>query len=168
MKTCTLIVTSKNLNSLHKLFFGRGFQHFPYIVKCFQKKKVKKIITILKSPHVNKKAQEQFEIKYYSVQFSVNSIKLFKFLIFLKKVKTFCLSDINIKIKTFFNKKKQELLNTNIFNINNFKIKSFIRSNYNVQIFKLKMYQQCNKKKFTGNTNLSTKNMLKLFDLYGN
>ena len=35
--------------------------------------KKKNRITLLKSPHVNKSAREQFEIRYYSTLFQINS-----------------------------------------------------------------------------------------------
>lgn len=45
-------------------------------------KKIRKL-TLLKSPHVNKKAREQFQLKIYTISFFLNSSVNFKFLIFL-------------------------------------------------------------------------------------
>jgi len=44
-----------------------------YTVFCLPKKK--KRITLLKSPHVNKSAREQFEIKQYSCLFGFKCLK---------------------------------------------------------------------------------------------
>lgn len=44
--------------------------------------KIKKI-TLLKSPHVHKKAREQFEIKKFKKLFIIKNLKLSKYLIFI-------------------------------------------------------------------------------------
>lgn len=44
--------------------------------------KIKKI-TLLKSPHVHKKAREQFEIKKFKKLFIIKNLKLSKYLIFV-------------------------------------------------------------------------------------
>jgi len=50
----------------------------------------KKRITLLKSPHVNKKAKDQFEIQYYKTVFILKSSLNFNFIkyIFLNKPKS--------------------------------------------------------------------------------
>ena len=55
-------------------------------------------ITLLKSPHVNKKAREQFEIKKYSVMIQILSQEKFKILklLSLNKPKTVTISIKNI------------------------------------------------------------------------
>lgn len=162
MKTCTLTITSKTRRSLERFtsFFNKNkYKVFSHIQKILRKKKRKKVITILKSPHVNKKAQEQFEIKLYSLQFTLNVNQIFKTLFFFKKAKNFVFSDINIKIKFLYNKKKQEFLNNKIFNSDNFKIKGLLKKNFKDQneFIKLKRI------KF-----LNSNNLLKLFETYGN
>ena len=59
-----ITVSSKSKETL-KLFlaFLSKFKHSNLIIKYFPKRKIKKFVTILKSPHVNKSAQEQFEFK---------------------------------------------------------------------------------------------------------
>jgi len=44
--------------------------------------KIKKI-TLLKSPHVHKKAREQFEIKKFKKLFIIKNLKLSKYLVFI-------------------------------------------------------------------------------------
>ena len=47
----------------------------PIFIKPFPKHKKRKFITILKSPHVNKTAQEQFEYRFFSKHFLIFSLK---------------------------------------------------------------------------------------------
>nr|YP_009115283.1 ribosomal protein S10 [Berkeleya fennica]AJA05804.1 ribosomal protein S10 [Berkeleya fennica] len=86
MKSYHLIVQSRNRKSISTFFpfFLSSIQNlnFNIIQKYFEKKRKKKILTILKSPHVNKKAQEQFEFRYYSKQITLHSTQNFKHLIF--------------------------------------------------------------------------------------
>lgn len=92
------------------------------IKKYFQKKNKKKVFAVLKSPHVNKIAQEQFEFKVISKQFLIKpTIANFKFLLLLKKIESNLVSDIKIIIKltSHLNFNKQ---NFKLFNSNNFKI----------------------------------------------
>jgi ribosomal protein S10 len=176
MKTLNLLISSKNKKSLNNFFkiFYKNFliTNYNFIVKKKLKKKIKKTtITLLKSPHVNKTAQEQFEIKYAYKQLEIYTPKLFKFLIFLKKLKIFIFPDINIKIKLIHNKKKINMINKNIFNFDKY---------YNTQLFsqqfnKIQIYEtKKNKKKLINNINknlisksINSKKILNLFDLYG-
>ena len=71
-----------------------------YTVFCLPKKK--KRITLLKSPHVNKSAREQFEIKQYSCLFgfkclSLKDIKLVENLLINKP------NTVSLKLKTYKN-----------------------------------------------------------------
>jgi len=96
---------SKNYNSL-KIFFSLFYklcQNNMFQIKVisiqYQKKKRKKKFTILKSPHVNKIAQEHFEYCLYKKQISIYSSNIFKIFIILKKIQLKLFSDIKIKIK---------------------------------------------------------------------
>nr|AEP41536.1 40S ribosomal protein S10 [Phytophthora europaea] len=66
----------------------------------FQTKKKKKIFTVLRSPHVNKKSREQFIYNNYTPKIDIkffNIFQLLNFLILIKKI----LSEntlINVKI----------------------------------------------------------------------
>ena len=61
-KTCNPAILNLYVFFLKKVFYDLGvpFSIFHLPIK-------KKRITLLKSPHVNKTAREQFEIKYYKV-----------------------------------------------------------------------------------------------------
>ena len=88
----TLFIYSKNLNSITnflKLFYkiknSKNLKLKLYTVQSLQKKKFS-FFSVLQSPHVNKKSQEQFEyyvykkqLKIYVVKF-VTLLKIWKFL----------------------------------------------------------------------------------------
>jgi ribosomal protein S10 len=61
-------------NIFKKLNIGYTYTNLPL--------KIKKI-TLLKSPHVHKKAREQFEIKKFKKLFIIKNLKLSKYLIFI-------------------------------------------------------------------------------------
>jgi len=63
----------------------------------FYKKKTK-IITLLKSPHINKTAQEKFKIYKYIQKLTIHCSQIFKFLILLKKLRNFLIFNSNIKV----------------------------------------------------------------------
>jgi ribosomal protein S10 len=97
-------IKSKNKNSL--IFFLKIFNQFNNDKKLklnqtlllSQKKKHKKIFTILKSPHVNKTAQEQFEFISFSKKIKIDTFQVLKTLIVLKKLQTTLFSDVIIKL----------------------------------------------------------------------
>ena len=156
MKTFNIIIKSKNQISIKKFLRflkKRNIINFKIIQKCFFKKKKKKFITLLKSPHVNKSAQEQFEIKINSIQLKIQSIQPFKFLIMLKKIKINLFPDISIKLKLI---NKNNLLKQKVFNLDNFEFKfKPLIINKNIKLKKIKFYINTNKK------------ILTLFDIYG-
>ena len=145
MNLYQITISSKNKNSI-KFFFLLFFKdkklNFDIIKKYHQKTKNKKVLTILKSPHVNKKAQEQFETRFFYKQFTISSTKVFQYFIFLKKISTSLFSDIKIKIKVISSKKSNKKTEINIFNPDNFK------TNRSHSLKK-------------------TKILLKIFDIYG-
>ena len=104
-----IAIRSKNYNSLKS--FLRVFKILTQnkelklnkTLKVFQKKRFKKIFTILRSPHVNKSAQEQFEYNLFAKHVNIKSHQILKILIILKKIKTISFSDIEVKIKFIIN-----------------------------------------------------------------
>nr|AEP41720.1 40S ribosomal protein S10 [Phytophthora vignae]UXG53526.1 ribosomal protein S10 [Phytophthora vignae] len=66
----------------------------------FQTKKKKKIFTLLRSPHVNKKSREHFIYKNYTPRIDIKFINIFQLLNFLILVKKILSENalINIKI----------------------------------------------------------------------
>ena len=120
-----IYISSRNLSSL-KLFTSFIFKLVnnkklisKTAIKSFQKKKKKKVFTVLKSPHVNKTAQTQFEYTLYKKQFTIFTNFSVKLIYFLKYFHENIFSDIKIKIKVKTNFKKH----TNI------KLQPFFKSN---------------------------------------
>lgn len=165
MKTFNIIVTSKNKNSINNFFLFCN-KTIPFnlnvIQKNFQKKTKKKKLTILKSPHVNKKAQEQFESRVFKKQFTIQITKTFKYLVFLKKLNTSLFPDIKIELQHMVNNKNIEKIK--IFNPYNFKINKYYEFKiYNLNLKYLKKKTNISKYSLTKKTNP----LLKIFDLYG-
>lgn len=127
MKYYQITLTSKNKQSLkdYSKFFNNNIEIFKLLIKSYNKIKKKNIITILKSPHVNKKAQEQFEFRLFSKQITLQMHSSYKFLIFLKKIETNLFSDVNIKIKLLVNKNLQKKSQNKIFNPSYFQLNFF-------------------------------------------
>lgn len=151
----SIILSSKSLNSINNFFnILVNFTNFNFLaIKKTKLKKTKKnIITILKSPHVNKKAQEQFENRVFSKIFFISTTQDLKFLIILKKLKLELFPDIKINIKI------------NIKNTKSFKIKIFDINNYNINFFNYKI-KNCKVTKVKKQKKLL--NFLKLLELYG-
>lgn len=71
----------------------------------FQQKQKQKVFTTLKSPHVNKTAQEQIEYRVFSKQINIFSFQILKFLIVIKQIQTKICPDIEIQIKFILNNK---------------------------------------------------------------
>jgi hypothetical protein len=98
-------IFSKNLNSikvLSKLFSNKTFAeafNVATVNKSFYIKTFSFLYTILKSPHVNKTAQEHFEQKIYNRQFKIYSSQNFIVLSILKFIKSYIFPDISFKIE---------------------------------------------------------------------
>ena len=119
-------ISSKDLKTL-KLFllFLSKFQNSSLILKYFPKQKFKKVITVLKSPHANKSAQEQFEYRVYTKNLVISSLQNLKFLYFLKKVQNTIFSFIHIEIKWLYNKNSKYNNLLQKLNPNNLNVKFF-------------------------------------------
>ena len=99
------------LNNLAKFF--KKLELLPTIIKHSSKQKKKKFLTILKSPHVNKTAQEQFEFRFYNKEFLFESIKPLTIFIVLKKLKALSFPGVQFKAKGLINsvnKKNRSIL----------------------------------------------------------
>lgn len=117
-----IIIKSKNKNSILK--FLRIFKSFSNNKKLqlartfifFQNRHYKKIFTVLKSPHVNKTAQEQFEFTIYSQKIKIQTFQIIKILIVLKKIQTTFFSEIQLNIKFIIDKTQKKKILINNFN----------------------------------------------------
>jgi ribosomal protein S10 len=85
----------------------------PVVLKYVPKQQKRKFVTILKSPHINKTAQEQFEFRHYSKEFIVNSVKPLTFFLIIKKLKNLSFSGLKLEVKGLLNfeKKTKSFLN---------------------------------------------------------
>lgn len=119
MSLYSINIVSTNQKSLRKFFhlFVKISQITKFgLINKINLRKSKKKITILKSPHVNKKAQEQFELGYDNYQFNIYSPQELKLILMLKKLQKKLFTDIKIKIRVLsskksFERKKQEIIN---------------------------------------------------------
>ena len=132
-----LIIKSKNINSI--INFIKLLKKFYKIYKLTDsffvsnKPRKRKMFSILRSPHVNKISQEQFEFKVYKREIIIQTKNYLKFLIMFKKLNKSIFSDLNITISLL--KKKNDYYSPilNKFYLN------YIDSNYlYTRSFKLK------------------------------
>ena len=120
-----ILISSKNFRSL--VFFLKMMQNIKVKkilrLKFYSTNQAKrtrsKLFSLLKSPHVNKTAQNQFQLFVFRQQVIVYTPYVFKFLVFLKKIKNLSFG-VNVKIKIQFNflkltRKLKEILNPNNF-----------------------------------------------------
>lgn len=146
MTKCVLTLYSKNKKAL-RLFFK--FIHSNFEIQKLQipisykkNKNKKQKIAVLKSPHVNKTAQEHFELKTYSLSIVLHSYKIQKYILFLKKIKNRLFPGIKIKIKGYFLQKNT--VNSKPVNPNNFKFQvyQFNTIKQTLSFKKLKAFQK--------------------------
>ena len=123
MQQYYLKITSKNEKSL-KYFLYFFYKHiktkFNIIQKPISAQNKRKIVTLLKSPHVNKTAQEHFEVRIFSKHILLESVYLKKNLIFLKKILNKLFQDISLRLEFVTNKSVDQESNTSVFYPGNF------------------------------------------------
>lgn len=127
MKRYFLKISSKNEKSLNSfLFFFLNCLNnkFNVIQKMVSNNSSKRIITLLKSPHVNKAAQEQFEIRFFSKKLLAESFDLEKNLIFIKTISNKLFKDVSINLQFKISKNENFINNLFIFCPDNFKLSS--------------------------------------------
>lgn len=102
------------------------------IIKIKRPLKKKKIVTILKSPHVNKTAQEQFEKREYSIQIFLISKNSNKTIIRIKKLLNKLFHDLKFTIKYLENNNTYKKYNALCILTNtNFKLNKVCKINEN-------------------------------------
>ena len=139
--------SSKDKKVLEKFsFFLSKIEKSTLILKYFSKQKKRKFVTILKSPHVNKTAQEQFEFRYYKKRFLINSFRPLTFIFFLKKMKNTSFSGLDLTIKSML---KENEKNDHFLKLTN--PDNFILNDKASESFK----------------NVKVKKYIQLFDCYG-
>ncbi len=109
---------SKDKNSLKRFILllkniSNRWNNLTFVFKNIKKRKKK--VTILKSPHVNKKAQTQFQITIFSVLIKYSSLELKKSYILLKKIRNHLFPNVKIKIEQTIQVKKAKMSVKNHF-----------------------------------------------------
>jgi len=121
MKIYHLTIVSKNKKSIEKSinFLTKNLKllKLNVISKNNSGKPKIKRMSVLKSPHVNKKAQEQFEFRLFLTKLIVETTQNFKILTLIKKIKNIVFSDVKIKITTIIKTKKTNPLVNSSFNL---------------------------------------------------
>lgn len=134
-----LFVYSNNKKTLHSFlkFLNKSTRNKVLKIKIFSSQQTaiqkNKIFTVLKSPHVNKKAQEHFKLCKYQVQIQLNLFQTPKLLILLKKIQSTLFQNIfvRIKITIFQNNLKKNQINPRLFNLKRSKhLLKFSSTNY--------------------------------------
>ena len=125
MKQYCLTVSSKNEKSLKKFlsfFFKYSKTKFDIIQKSITIPGNTKTFTLLKSPHVNKIAQEHFEFRIFSKQILLKSFYVNKNFMFMKKTLNKLFQDVlvNLELITYTKMKDKSLFL--IFYPENFKL----------------------------------------------
>ena len=97
-----LSLKSKNVNSLKNFIFTLNSIENILNEKSLKIKPIKKLkkvlFSILKSPHVNKTSQEQFDYVYYSSEILIFTNNYLKVLLLLKLLSNKFFSSINMKV----------------------------------------------------------------------
>ena len=122
----SIYIYSKNYSSIKKLetFFSSNFKTAKFIK--IANKKQSKALTVLKSPHVNKTAQERFFTEYFKKVLQIKSNNPLLFLYFIKLIKNKLFLDVKLKVKivntnNLINKSSQNKCHPNNFNLGNSK-----------------------------------------------
>ena len=145
MKQYSLKISSKNEKSLKNFlyfFFNHLKTKFNIIKKLTIANNNKKVITLLKSPHVNKTAQEQFEMRIFTRQIQTKSFYSEKNLIFLKKILNKLFQDISFNLEFITNVSADYKTKLLLFCPDNFKLPTTKLHKTN-----LKRYKQKNRSK---------------------
>lgn len=86
------------------------------ILNVSKRKSKRKKLAIIKSPHVNKKAQEHFQQRIRSKTIKCFSWEIRKSFILLKKMKNYTFPSIKILIERKFTSKKNNLIKSTFWN----------------------------------------------------
>ncbi len=123
-----ITIYSKNKTALEKflIFLKKKLPilKLQIISKYKREKKKTTIINILKSPHVNKTAQEKFKYTEYSLKISTCSFRACKYLLYFKKLNNNLFPDIKTKIVTSIHNKKTRKLKIKLLNLDKFLLNS--------------------------------------------
>jgi ribosomal protein S10 len=143
-------ILKKFINFLTKL------KSLPISIKPFSKHEKRKFVTVLKSPHVNKTAQEQFEYRFFSKDFLVFSFKPLIFFLLLKRLKNFSFSGIKLEVQGLFEKKRTDKHALKLINPDNIVLQNICFKQNDFKKNKISSFNMSLSKKY-----------IQLFDSYG-
>src|SRR6056297_487007 len=141
MKQYCLKILAKNEKSV------KNFLHFFFnylktksniIQKSSSANRNRKIVTLLKSPHVDKTAQEHFELRILKKEILIKSFCLKKDFIFLKKVLNRLFQDISINLTFTIAKKVDQKNKQSLFYLNNVRLQTGKSTRTNLNRYKQK------------------------------
>ena len=129
-KDLTRVITKKKLQILKKTVF-------------FQKKATKKMFSILKSPHVNKTAQEQFQFNLFARNLRIKSFRISRILVILKKIQSVAFGDVQIIIKFKIDAEISEILNLDVLDLDTRRFisrKKFTKKMFKCYLLRLNLF----------------------------
>lgn len=141
MQQYCLKIVSKNEKSLEHFlyFFDKHLKtKFNIIQKQISTQNKRKIITLLKSPHVNKTAQEHFEVRIFTKHIFLKPFYSKKTLILLKKILNKLFQDILIRLELITDKFIHQKINRSAFYPDNFRLFFDTQSKINIKRHKRK------------------------------
>lgn len=137
-------------------------------LKSFPTYKKRKFVTVLKSPHVNKTAQEQFEYRFYCKCFLIRSVKPLTFFSLLKKLKNLSFLGINLEVKGLFERNKANKHSLKMISPDNMILTNTTKMSVNKQKFKINKQARVAQMVLNNSRgSLLLKKYIQLFDLYG-
>lgn len=155
-----LSIYSKNSSSLTnflKLLYQfkiNKILNLKFNISQCQQFRTRKIFSTLKSPHVNKKSQEQFEFRIYKKQLQMHVSQLTTFLTILKIVKSSLFTDISITIDFLTSPKSYKNRLVNQTNYDKF-LKKFIQNKVKLKYVNIKFQS------------LISNKCIQILDIYG-
>ena len=160
-----LKISCKDKRILKKFVqFLNKINFFPLFLKSFPKNKKRKFVTVLKSPHVNKTAQEQFEFRLYSKHLLIYSFKPLTFLLLLKQLKSLSFTGLNLEVKSFVEKNKMSKYTLETVNPDNITLNNSAKNLHLSKQYSKNLKQAT--KTYNSNFSLCRK-YIQFFDLYG-
>ena len=135
----SLYIKSKNINSLKEFinFFNKWLKlsdlQIIFFKKQFFKNSQIKKFTVLRSPHVNKKSGEKFQIFVYNNQFYFYSFNNKKLLIAVKSLINTVFPGTKIRLKFIFDKSKVKKIKKIFFNPDYY----FFKNKLNIKYLKI-------------------------------
>jgi ribosomal protein S10 len=168
MKEYCLKVTTKNEKSLKKFlifFFKHLKTKFDIIQKLSAVQNRKRVFTLLTSPHVNKSAQEHFELRIFSNKIKLNVSYANKNIIFVKKILNKAFHDIAVKLELKTDLDTEIKNQLAIFCPDNFHFtkQNFSRKNYSRKI----QAQKTKTSNFNKNLFKLVHQFLNIFSIFG-